>query len=252
MLAHIARHPHLRVHPSPRSPVEVHKTFDHANYHKSADIGQMLIVYEDEYAMEEAKNERGYRVDLPVVLPLGVDPPHEEGGAASIPVEVRGARREARPAAEVGRVLVERELVEMMSKLSTGKGKPKRMGGKGREMTEVEEEVVDYEPRMGEGGGSPWTTSRCTEMKHIEAGARRRRREGARGGEEEGREEEEEEGEEGAQEEEAGGAGGDRCGGTEGRGQGGDGRHHHGRARDGRPVTGRRHDFENDNIANLL
>lgn len=125
MLAHIARHPHLRVHPSPRSPVEVHKTFDHANYHKSADIGQMLIVYEDEYAMEEAKNERGYRVDLPVVLPLGVDPPHEEGGAASIPVEVRGARREARPAAEVGRVLVERELVEMMSKLSTGKGKPK-------------------------------------------------------------------------------------------------------------------------------
>ena len=37
-------------------PVEVHKTHDHATYHKSADIGQMLIVYEDEYAMEEAEN----------------------------------------------------------------------------------------------------------------------------------------------------------------------------------------------------
>jgi hypothetical protein len=36
-------------------PVEVHKTTDHATYHKCTDIGQMLIVYEDEYAMEEAE-----------------------------------------------------------------------------------------------------------------------------------------------------------------------------------------------------
>ena len=41
------------------SPVEVHKTHDHANYHKAADVGQMLIVYEDDYAMEEAENEMG-------------------------------------------------------------------------------------------------------------------------------------------------------------------------------------------------
>jgi len=41
-------------------PVEVHKTHDHASYHKATDVGQMLIVYEDEYSMEEAENEKGY------------------------------------------------------------------------------------------------------------------------------------------------------------------------------------------------
>ena len=48
--------------PLRHSPVVVHKTLDHAPYHKSADIRQMLIVYKDEYAMEEAENEQGYKI----------------------------------------------------------------------------------------------------------------------------------------------------------------------------------------------
>jgi len=35
-------------------PVEVHKTHDHAMYYKSCDIAQMLIVYEDSMALDEA------------------------------------------------------------------------------------------------------------------------------------------------------------------------------------------------------
>jgi TAFII55 protein conserved region len=35
-------------------PVEIHKTHDHAMYYKSCDIAQMLIVYEDSMALDEA------------------------------------------------------------------------------------------------------------------------------------------------------------------------------------------------------
>lgn len=35
-------------------PVEVHKTHDHAMYYKCSDIAQMLIVYEDSMALDEA------------------------------------------------------------------------------------------------------------------------------------------------------------------------------------------------------
>ena len=35
-------------------PVEIHKTHDHAMYYKSCDVAQMLIVYEDSMALDEA------------------------------------------------------------------------------------------------------------------------------------------------------------------------------------------------------
>lgn len=35
-------------------PLEIHKTYDHAMYHKSCDVAQMLIVYEDSMALDEA------------------------------------------------------------------------------------------------------------------------------------------------------------------------------------------------------
>jgi transcription initiation factor TFIID subunit 7 len=38
-------------------PVELHKTHDHAAYYKSADVAQMLIVYEDDMALEEAEEK---------------------------------------------------------------------------------------------------------------------------------------------------------------------------------------------------
>ena len=66
---------HLRVQ---HSPVEVHKTHDHANYHKAADVGQMLIVYEDDYAMEEAENEMGiYDWWLSIILSFRFDTTNE-------------------------------------------------------------------------------------------------------------------------------------------------------------------------------
>jgi transcription initiation factor TFIID subunit 7 len=35
-------------------PIEIHKTHDHAMYYKCCDIAQMLIVYEDSMALDEA------------------------------------------------------------------------------------------------------------------------------------------------------------------------------------------------------
>jgi len=141
-------------------PVEVHKTYDHANYHKSADVGQMLIVYEDQYAMEEAENEKGYRVDgFPSYYHSGLTPPMRKVVQRRYlsRFEERDTKPAPPPKSEVS--AVEKELQDLMAKLSTGKGKQKRTGGasamtggKVKEIKEVEEEIVDYEPWMGEGG----------------------------------------------------------------------------------------------------
>lgn len=141
------------------SPVEVHKTHDHANYHKSADVGQMLIVYEDEHAMEEAENEKGYRVEgFPSYYHSGLTPPMRK--VVQRRYLSRFEERDTKPAPppKPAVTAVEKELQELIAKLSTGKGKPKRTGaasaagGKVKEIKEVEEEIVDYEPWMGEGG----------------------------------------------------------------------------------------------------
>jgi transcription initiation factor TFIID subunit 7 len=54
-------------------PVELHKTHDHAVYHKSVDVAQMLIVYEDEMALEEA--EFTPPEGFPSYYPSGITPP---------------------------------------------------------------------------------------------------------------------------------------------------------------------------------
>lgn len=140
-------------------PVEVHKTFDHANYHKSADIGQVLIVYEDEYAMEEAENEKGYQVEgFPSYYHSGLTPPMRK--VVQRRFLSRFEERDTKPAPPPQSVVtaVEKELQELIAKLSTSKGKPKKKGtspatgGKVTEIKEVEDEIVDYEPWMGEGG----------------------------------------------------------------------------------------------------
>lgn len=145
------------------SPVEVHKTFDHTNYHKSADVGQMLIVYEDEYAMEEAENERGYRVDgFPSYYHSGLTPPMRKVVQRRFlsRFEERDTKPTPPPKVEVS--AVEKEIQDLVAKLGSGKGgkgKPKGRGAssssaaaRGKEIKVVEEEVVDYEPWMGDGG----------------------------------------------------------------------------------------------------
>ncbi len=133
-------------------PVEVHKTHDHAMYYKSCDIAQMLIVYEDSMALDEADaypKTDGY----PSYYHSGMTPPMKRV------VERRFSFREHQPGTKYSRNEisdVEKELHELMCKIS-------KEGGKGRKLKipslataqhqnkilqEVEEVVVDYEPWM--------------------------------------------------------------------------------------------------------
>ncbi len=153
--------------PSPKSiiycsPVEVHKTHDHVNYHKSSDIGQMLIVYEDEYAMEEAEAERNYRVEgFPSYYHSGLSPPMRRVVQRRFLArfEERDTRPCPPPPEDVS--IVEEELLRLITKstsIAKKAGKPKGSSSgsgttKSKVIEEIEEEIVDYEPWMGEGGG---------------------------------------------------------------------------------------------------
>jgi len=146
-------------------PVEVHKTHDHATYHKSADIGQMLIVYEDEYAMEEAENEKGYKIEgFPSYHHSGLSPPMKR--VVQRRFRARFEERESKaippPHKEVSEV--EKEIQELITKLSSKPGKQKGRGRGGstaassstvttkeKAIEVVEDEIVDYEPWMESG-----------------------------------------------------------------------------------------------------
>ena len=145
-------------------PVEVHKTHDHANYIKAADIGQMLIVYEDDVAMKEAEDEtKGYHIDgFPSYYHSGLTPPMQK--VVQRRFLSRFEERDTKPIPPPKSVVskVEEEMQELMAKLkvNTGKGRQKKTSGtsssisagKNKVIEEVEEEIVDYEPWMGEGG----------------------------------------------------------------------------------------------------
>mmetsp|Transcript_34701 Transcript_34701/g.82966 ORF Transcript_34701/g.82966 Transcript_34701/m.82966 type:complete len:384 (+) Transcript_34701:215-1366(+) len=150
-------------------PVEVHKTLDHANYHKASDVGQMLIVYEDEYSMEEAENDKEYKVEgFPSYFHSGLTPPMRRVVQRRFlsRFEERDTKPVPPPRSEVSQV--ETELQELIAKLSKGAKKPGKPAKIKRRQTttkattaaitakeiieEVEDEVVDYEPWMGEGG----------------------------------------------------------------------------------------------------
>lgn len=160
-------------------PVEVHKTTDHATYHKCTNIGQMLIVYEDEYAMEEAELAAGQTAEgrrggtgegsnssssssgYPAYYPSGLTPP-----LCKVIQRRYLARYEERdtkpiPPAKKDVAAVEKEIQVLISKLNSTKNKqPKKGSGSGsapiktdkRIIEEVEEEIVDYESWMGNGG----------------------------------------------------------------------------------------------------
>ena len=131
-------------------PVEIHKTHDHAMYYKSCDITQMLIVYEDSMALDEAdaypKTE-------------GYPSYYHSGLTMKRVVERRFAFREHQPGTKYSRNEVsdvERELHGLMCKISKESGKGRKLKipslataqHQNKILQEVEEVVVDYEPWM--------------------------------------------------------------------------------------------------------
>lgn len=136
-------------------PVEVQKTLDHASFYKCSDVAQMLIVYEDEKALEEA-DERpvdGY----PSYHHSGLTPPMNRV------VERRFAAREHSPVAPPRTVVqdVENDIIKLMEdlanneKTSNKRNKAPVLTTANKEFVEVEEEVVYYEPWMDGFGDAP-------------------------------------------------------------------------------------------------
>ena len=134
-------------------PIELHKTHDHAMYFKCTDVAQMLIVYEDSMALDEADaipKTEGY----PSYYHSGLTPPLRKV------VERKFALREHRavppPRAEVSDV--EREIHDLMCKISKEGGKRNKVPSlasaqhANKVLEEVVEELVDYEPWMDDFG----------------------------------------------------------------------------------------------------
>eukprot|EP00557_Chaetoceros_sp_GSL56_P002868 CAMPEP_0176502706 /NCGR_PEP_ID=MMETSP0200_2-20121128/14914_1 /TAXON_ID=947934 /ORGANISM="Chaetoceros sp., Strain GSL56" /LENGTH=421 /DNA_ID=CAMNT_0017901831 /DNA_START=129 /DNA_END=1394 /DNA_ORIENTATION=- len=145
-------------------PVEIHKTHDHAMYYKCADVAQMLIVYEDITALEEAESMPGYKHEaFPSYYHSGLTKPMNRV------VQRRFLQREHSsvppPVNEV--MEVENYLMELIEKICTkdptkkvGRGGSGKGSGGGRSMTtkileEIEDEIVDYEPWMDDYGKAP-------------------------------------------------------------------------------------------------
>jgi transcription initiation factor TFIID subunit 7 len=134
-------------------PIEIHKTHDHAMYYKSCDVAQMLIVYEDSMALDEADaypKEEGY----PSYYHSGVAP------ALKRVVERRFALREHQPRAPPRNEVtdIEKEVHELMCQISKEGGKRNKVPSlataqhQNKILEEVVEEVVDFEPWMDDYG----------------------------------------------------------------------------------------------------
>lgn len=153
-------------------PVEVHKTTDHATYHKCTDIGQMLIVYEDEYAMEEAELAADQTADssssssgYPAYYHSGLTPPLRKVIQRRYLARYEERDTKPIPPAKKDVAAVEKEIQALISKLklNSTKSKQSKKGSSSsvssssiktdkRIIEEVEEEIVDYESWMGSGG----------------------------------------------------------------------------------------------------
>jgi len=132
-------------------PIELHKTHDHAMYYKAADVAQILIVYEDQMAMEEAEAAPGYRKeDYPSYYNSGLTPPLKNV------VERRFAKREHKatpiPSLEVSEVEQElKEFIDRMHKDTRGgkaKQKNQQTPASNKIIEEVVEDIVEYEAWM--------------------------------------------------------------------------------------------------------
>eukprot|EP00586_Coscinodiscus_wailesii_P007054 CAMPEP_0172491322 /NCGR_PEP_ID=MMETSP1066-20121228/22084_1 /TAXON_ID=671091 /ORGANISM="Coscinodiscus wailesii, Strain CCMP2513" /LENGTH=384 /DNA_ID=CAMNT_0013260313 /DNA_START=44 /DNA_END=1198 /DNA_ORIENTATION=- len=138
-------------------PVEVLKTHDHHSYYKCVDVGQILLVYENQAAMDEAENAPGYKVEgFPSYYHSGLTPPMKRV------VQRRFAAREhksvAPPKADV--MEVEKELKNLIATISRDTSKNKKNAKSVSSSTaddnkiieEIVDDIVDYEPWMDENG----------------------------------------------------------------------------------------------------
>lgn len=146
-------------------PVELLKTHDHSLYHKSANIAQVLIVYEDMMALEEVESASGYKVEgFPSYYHSGLTPPMKRV------VERRFQAREHKAVAPPKQEVydVERELQNLIDSISKDSSKAKGKG-KGKSsaksssstnvnkiIEDVDEDIVDYEPWMDDYGRQPY------------------------------------------------------------------------------------------------
>jgi transcription initiation factor TFIID subunit 7 len=139
-------------------PVELHKTHDHVMYFKSCDIAQLVVVYEDEMAMEEAENMPKYKSeDFPSYYHSGLTPPLKRV------VERRFEKRDHTPVppprTEVAEIEEElRIMIDRISDTAKTKGKNKTQtlsAATSKVIQEIEDELVDYEPWMDANGTQP-------------------------------------------------------------------------------------------------
>jgi transcription initiation factor TFIID subunit 7 len=139
-------------------PVEIHKTHDHVMYYKCTDVAQMLIVYEDDAAMEEAESSPGYHVDgFPSYFHSGLTPPMHKV------VERRFKERDHAPLPPPCQNVhqMELEILDLISRITSsadGKIKPKRGPGTSvqiKVVEEIEDEIVPWEPWMDYYGKEP-------------------------------------------------------------------------------------------------
>lgn len=139
-------------------PVELHKTHDHVMYFKSCDIAQLVVVYEDEMAMEEAENMPQYKSeDFPSYYHSGLTPPLKRV------VERRFEKRDHTPVppprTEVAEIEEElRIMIDRISDTAKTKGKNKTQtlsAATSKVIQEIEDELVDFEPWMDANGTQP-------------------------------------------------------------------------------------------------
>lgn len=155
--------------------VELHKTQDHTMYYKCVDVAQMLIVFEDEMALEEAEAVQKSE-GFPSYYHSGLTPPMKR--VVERRFEAREHKAMAPSRSEVAQV--EAELALLMNRIArTGGGggrsrkpKPLTSSVSGAVVEEVVEDIVDFEPWMTDNGKQPFGVefddkdARCT--KHPE------------------------------------------------------------------------------------
>ena len=125
-------------------PIELHRTVDHQKYYKSVDLGQMLIVYENEKEMDEEENSPHYRNDsFPSYYHSGITPPMKR--VLDRRFAVREHSIKAPPKYEVAEV--EQYLKKMISIIDVKKTK-KNASQEPKVIEEIEDELCDWEPWM--------------------------------------------------------------------------------------------------------
>ena len=141
-------------------PLEVQKTYDHSMYYKCADIGQMLIVYENRKALEEAEGTKDYKIEeFPSYFHSGMTPPMKR--VVQRRFKAREHKNEPYRRDEVSEVMtVLKQLVlQIRPDASKNKSKSKSYNNSSSDASKIieviEDDEVMYEPWMDNHGKTP-------------------------------------------------------------------------------------------------